>query len=406
MRIRVWDSGQMGGTGMKRELRNPLFIWLLCCGICLAGCTVSAQKTEEDSVSEKETDSSATEGTESLGDSEASDPVEETGVSLIHRTETEHAKIRLNDFAGTINCVEGDGLLLVGENRILQMDSVTLEVQKEAENTAPLLINPQTKATEDTYLWMGESLEGMSFQWIEFDRDLHLKQVADIAKMVASEREIMTCKLISGGDKLLYNNINGFYLYDLASGETTNLTQDGIFIYEFACLEQTGEILFDGKDSSEKRVLGIIGMDGEKQQEESGGHAWGSIFAFEDFALIEEAEVVGKEREKAVFRCDTGGKIQVFPLSDSNENGNIVVSCHGNYYATRTTLKGNEAHYIIRVYSSKDGNMVKELALTDEEYGDDFRLRGLLLCDDVNRMILYGTWKGQETNTWIVSESL
>lgn len=327
-------------------------------------------------------------------------------ISSFNREEEGNSKIILNEFSGTINCVKDDGLLLVDTRRILRMDSLALEVQKEAENTAPLLINPQAKTTEDAYLLMGETFEGWSFKLIEYDRNLHLKQIADIAEAVVSEREIMTCKLFSGGDKLLYNNINGLYLFDFASDKTTNLTQDGIFIYDFACLEQTGEILFSGSNSSEERVLGIVDMNGEKQQEESAGHLWGGIWAFEDFALIEEAELVGRGREGAVFRYDAEGGIRSFPFSDSNENGNITVSCHGDYYATRTTLVGDESHYVIRIYSSKDGNMVKELPLTYEEYGDDFRLRGFLICDDVNRIILYGTWKGQETNTWIVSESL
>ena len=324
---------------------------------------------------------------------------------IVSEAEIEYSKMIINDFYGTINCVEEDGLLLVDTSRIMQMDSITLEVQKEEESTVTLLINPQTKTTEDTYLLMGESLEEWSFKLIEYDRDLHLKQIADIAEAVDSEREIMTCKLFSGGDKLLYNNINGLYLFDFASGKTTNLTQDGIFIYDFACLEQTGEILFSGSNSSEERVLGRVSMDGEKQQDESIGHLWGDIWAVEDFALIEEAELMGRGREGTVFRYDAEGGIRSFPLSDSDENGSITVSCHGAYYATRTTMEG-ESRYVIRIYSSKDGDMVKELPLTYEEYGDDFRLSGFLICDDVNRIILYGTWKGQETNTWIVSESL
>lgn len=388
---------------------NKLFLLLLCCCIYLAGCTASFPKSEESSSAEAMRSlehglaSSLTDESneyEMLYDTPANSYIEEDEAS------SAKSKIILNEFSGTINCVEGD-LLLDDTRRILQMDSLTLEVQKEAENTAPLLIDIQAKITEDAYLLVGETFEGWSFKLIEYDRNLNLKQVVDVAEVVASEREIMACKLFSGEDKLLYNNINGLYLFDFASDQTTDLTQDGIFIHDFACLEQTGEILFSGgSNSSGERVLGIVGMDGEKRQEESVGHLWGSIWAFEDFALIEEAELVGRERECAVFRYDAEGGIRSFSLCDSDENGNITVSCHGDYYATRTTLTGDESRYVIRIYSSKDGNMVKELPLTYEEYGDDFRLRGFLICDDTNRIILYGTWRGQEANTWIVSESL
>lgn len=318
----------------------------------------------------------------------------------------EQEKIVLNEFTGTINCIGDNGLLLVDTNKMLQMDGITLEVQKEAENTAPLLINPQTKIGEDTYLLMGETFEGWSFKLIEYDRDLHVKQITDVGEAAVSEREIMTCKLLSEGDKLLYNNIIGFYLFDLASGETTDLTQDGIFINDFACLEQQKEILFIGSNASNERVLGIIDMDGEKQQQESAGHSWGEMWAFEDFALIEEAELVGREKEGMVFRYDVGEGIRSFPLSDSNENGNITVSCHGAYYATRTNMQDDELRYVIRIYSSEDGSLVKELPLTYEEYGDNFQLNGYLICDDINRIILYGIWKEQRTDTWIVSISL
>ena len=57
----------------------------------------------------------------------------------------------------------------------------------------------------------------------------------------------------------------------------------------------------------------------------------------------------------------------------------------------------------MHIYSSEDGNMIKELPLSYEEYSENFRLNGYLICDDINRIILYGTRRGQETDAWIVS---
>ncbi len=387
---------------MKYRPFRQFVLLILCCCIFFVGCTNSFRKSEDESASVNEKESSSTEGMGGQKE-DTMDEREENGISDDMLTSK---KIVLNDFSGTVNCVEDGGLLLVDTSRILQMDSLALEIQKEEENTAPFLINPQAKRREDIYLLMGELSEEWRFKLLEYDRDLHLKQITDIEETVASEREIMTCKLFSEGDKLLYNNINGLYLFDFVSDETADLTQDGIFIYDFACLEQAGEILFSGSDSSEERVLGILGMDGEKRQKESAEHSWGDIWAFEDFALIEEAELVGREREGMVFRYDVGEGIRCFPLSDSEENGNITVSCNGVYYATRTNMEGDELRYVIRIYSSDDGSMVRELPLTYEEYGDGFRLSEFLICDDVNRIILYGTWRGQETDTWIASEGL
>jgi len=389
---------------MKYRPFRQLILLFLCCCIFFVGCTDSSGKSdvEDEGVSVNEKASSSTEVT---APENQFDMDESKGDSIFHDI-PESSKIALNDFSGTVNCVEDDGLLLVDTSRILQMDSITLEIQKEEENTAPFLINLQAGRMEDTYLLLGELSEEWRFKLLEYDRDLHLKQITDIEETAASEREIMTCKLFSQGEKLLYSNINGLYLFDLVSDETTDLTQDGIFIHDFACLEKAGEILFSGSNSSEERVFGILGMDGGKRQKESAGHLWGDIWAFEDFALIEEAELAGREREGMVFRYDVGEGIRCFPLSESDENGNITVSCHGAYYATCTRTEGDELRYVIRIYSSDDGSMVRELPLTYDEYGDDFRLSGFLLCDDVNRIILYGTWRGQETDTWIVSEGL
>ena len=336
-----------------------------------------------------------------------SDATDSGGESAIQSPDTvgassgESSRIVLKGSLGSVNCVDG-GSLLLAYSRIMLMDSCTLEIQKGAEYDGPLLINPKAGIYGDNYVLLGE-FEGGRFQLVECDSDLHVGQVTDIQDEAASEREIMNCKLFPDGNKLLYNNINGLYLFDLVSGETTDLTQDGIFIFDFAYLEEQGEILFIGSNASGERVLGAVGMDGEKRQEESAARLWGEIWAFGDHALIEEAELVGQKKEGVVLRYDAGEGIRSFPLTDSDENGNITVSCHGAYYATRTSIQTDEVRYLIRIYSSEDGSMIKELPLSYEEYGENFRLSGYLICDDVNRIILYGTWRGQETDAWIVS---
>ncbi len=318
--------------------------------------------------------------------------------------EEEEQKIILNDAAGIINCVE-DGNLLFAGKRIMLMNGHTLEIQKDAENTAPLLINPHTDLHGNSYLLTGLSSTEGHFT-IQYDSDLRVKQIIDIEEIANPEREIMVCKWTGGGDKLLYNNINGLYLFDFVTGETKDLTQKEIFIYSFAVLEENQKIVFNGLNADEGRILGLVDMDGEGQQEISTEHLWGDMWAFEDFLLIEEADVVGKEKEGMVFRYDMEEELHSFPLSSDTENGNITVSCNGCYYSTRTSMQDDETRYVIRVYSSQDGSLVRELALTYKEYGENFLLNGYLICDDLNRIILYGTWRGQETDTWIVSKRL
>lgn len=313
-------------------------------------------------------------------------------------------KETLKGSLGPVGCLDS-GILLFTREKMILMDGITLEVQRETENSAPSFIDQQTVSVEDGCMVLGETFEAWSFKLVEYDGELQVKQITDIEEVSSAEREIMSCRLLSDGNRLLYNNINGFYLFDFTSGETTDLTQEGIFIQDFACLEAKGEILFSGNSASDKKILGRMDMDGKGMQIEDREHLWGELWGFEDFALADEAELVGKEKEGAVFRYDEQG-IHSFPLTDSDENGNITVSCGGGYYGTRTNVQDTALRCYVRIYSSKDGSLVKELPLSYEEYGENFRLGGYLICDDMQRVVLYGTWRGQETESWIISVNL
>lgn len=315
------------------------------------------------------------------------------------------AKKTLNGFSGTVSCMGSGRLLLAGEGKARLMDGVSLEVLGEAENSAPLLVDPQTVSVGKGCMVLGAPFEGQRFQLIEYDGELQVKQITDIEEASSAEREIMSCLLLSDGNRILYNNINGFYLFDFTSGETRDLTQKGIFIYNFACLEAKAEILFTGSDASGKRILGRMNMEGEELQIEDREHLWGELWGFGDFALADEAELVGEEKEGAVFRYDEKG-IRAFPLTDGGENGNLTVSCEGGYYGTCTYVRDEALRYYVRIYSSEDGSLIRELPLSYEEYGDNFRLGGYLICDDMQRVVLYGTWRGRETESWIVSVNL
>lgn len=313
-------------------------------------------------------------------------------------------KKTLKGSLGPVGCLDS-GILLFTREKMILMDGITLEAQRETENSAPSFIDQQTISVGDGCMVLGETFEAWSFKLVEYDGELQVKQILDVEEVSSAEREIMSCRLLSDGNRILYNNINGFYLFDFTSGETNDLTQEDLFIYNFACLEAKGEILFSGSDPSGKRILGRMDMDGKDMQIEDREHLWGELWGFGDFALADEAELVGKEKEGAVFRYDEQG-IHSFPLTDSDENGNITVSCGGGYYGTRTNVQDTALRCYVRIYSSKDGSLVKELPLSYEEYGENFRLGGYLICDDMQRVVLYGTWRGRETESWIVSVNM
>lgn len=382
-------QGSLPGSGLESVERPE------------AGESPDNSSGSEGSPADRELEASA-QGTDSRDDS-VSNP-DETD-SPAGNGESGTARTTLSGFTGTMSCMGSGRLLLTVKDKILLLDGGTLEIQKEAENSAPNLINIQTLAMEDGCRMLGATFEGQSFQLIEYDGELQVKQITDLEEASATERMIFSCRLLSDGNRILYNDIDGFYLFDLLSGEKKDLTQEGIFIYYFACLEEKGEILFSGSDASGKRILGKMNMDGEGLQIEDREHLWGELWTFGEYALAGEAELVGKEKEGVVLRYDAQG-IHAFPLTDSGENGNITVSCGGAYYGTRTRLVGDVLRYCVRIYSSEDGSLVKELPLSYEEYGDNFRLSGYLICDDMQKIILYGYWRGREEDTWIVTMDL
>lgn len=345
-------------------------------------------------------DHGSTDNTDNRDNADSQDNTDTSAEYIVPGT----AKKTLNGSSGTISCLGSGRLLLAGEKMIL-MDGITLEIQTETENRAPLLVYPQTLPVGDGCMMLGVLFEGPQSKLVEYDGELQVKRIMDVEEVSSAEREIMSCRLLSDGNRILYNNINGFYLFDFTSGETNDLTQEDLFIYNFACLEAKGEILFSGSDASGKRILGRMDMDGKGMQIEDREHLWGELWGFGDFALADEAELVGKEKEGAVFRYDEQG-IHSFPLTDSDENGNITVSCGGGYYGTRTNVQDTALRCYVRIYSSKDGSLVKELPLSYEEYGENFRLGGYLICDDMQRVVLYGTWRGRETESWIVSVNM
>ncbi len=93
-----------------------------------------------------------------------------------------------------------------------------------------------------------------------------------------------------------------------------------------------------------------------------------------------------------------------YPLTGREESGSILLSCEGKYYATNTFVQ-NEG-YILRIYSSGDGQLVYEYFMAYEEYGEKFRLNNILICEKANKMILAVKGLQGQEGTWLIAEDL
>lgn len=109
----------------------------------------------------------------------------------------------------------------------------------------------------------------------------------------------------------------------------------------------------------------------------------------------------GKENEKKVFCYRPTEGIQSYSLSNELEDFHIFPSSEGIYYATRTRLQ-NEG-YVVRIYSSEDGQLIREIPMPYNEYGTNFRISEILICEDTAKIILLVSgWKNQDDGEWLI----
>lgn len=328
--------------------------------------------------------------------------------------ENETKTMFLNDFSGYICYAGNEKLICLGEEAAL-LNSQNFDVLNEIEREELEISfydfqDCEVYANENGYIAIGIVYNAQNSStrlvMVEFNQELSNVKVINAEEWVGAEREIMVYKLIDDGRKILYSTMNGFYLYDSVCGETITLDTRGVFVLDFAFIESSNQILFIGNDLNSERVLGRLEL-GEKASaaEIYEGNPWGKIWAYGEGALIEEADVYGEKKAGRVFCYSIQDGIRQYPLTSIDESGSIILSHNGEYYATKTFVQ-NEG-YILRVYSSENGQLVREYLMTYEEYGEKFRLSNVLIYEDINRIILMVNGvKNQEEGTWLIAIDL
>ncbi len=320
----------------------------------------------------------------------------------------------LNDFSGYIHYA-GDGQLICLSDRVTLLNSQNLDILDEIQSDKLGIsfydfIDCEVYTNENGYMVIGTAYNkqspGTQLIMVEFDQELGNVKVVNVEEQIGAEREIMAYELLENGRKILYSTMNGFYLYDSVSGETITLDTGDVFVLDFAFLESSNQILFVGNNPKSERVLGRVDLAEKASVAELyESNLWGKIWAYSGGALIEEADVYGKEKAGQVFGYSVQDGIHQYPLTSPEESGSISLSCNGEYYATKTFVQGKG--YILRIYSSEDGQLVREYFMTYEEYGENFKLINILLCENVNKVILMvNGLQDQEEGTWLIAVDL
>lgn len=323
-------------------------------------------------------------------------------------------KMFLDDFSGYI-CYAGNEQMMCLSDKAMLLNVQNFEILNEIQSEELGIsfydfLDCEVYTNEKDYIAIGteynEQDSSIQLKMVEFNQNFCNVKVISVEEWVGAESEIMAYKLLENGRKIIYSTMNGLFLYDSVCGETITLDTGDVFVLDFAFIESSNQILFVGNDVNSNRVLGRLSLTEKASAAEIyEGNLWGKIWAYEEGALIEEADVYGKERAGEIFCYSVQDGICQYPLTSIDESGSIILSHNGKYYATKTFVQ-NEG-YILRIYSSENGQLVREYLMTYEKYGEKFKLINILIYEDINKIILMVNGvQNQEEGTWLIATDL
>lgn len=267
------------------------------------------------------------------------------------------------------------------------------------------------------------SSEEPEFKLIRIGKDLQVIEAVTMNGAIGAERDISAFALAEQGTKLIYaESYHGLYVYDRTTGERSTCIEfysslkgaesGGISsVDSIQYAESTGQIYFTGSyyDSGRKeflRTFGQVNMDGSGlSYEKEGANAYGDLWCFDGFALIEDMEF----REHGIgtaFYYDRDKELQVYPLAD--EYTGLQPSEEGNYFAVRSVAwseDGRNIGYIVRIYASKSGQLVREISLPRTGIGEDALLSACVICEDTGRLLMFLQDRGTDENAHIKAVS-
>lgn len=320
------------------------------------------------------------------------------------------SEIHLDKFSGSI-AYASEGKLMIISDDVKLMDMNTLEILAESDNldkgvslydfwdydilpcTDGYIIYGNLNNKEDGTLYL---------TMLKMNKEMKIQSIVNVSKLLNLDNSINSYKLFENGNKLIYSMMDGFYLYDFEADIIQTLFENEVSVTDCDIRAGSNVIFFTGEDTGNQQIFGIMDLNSKNLSLREEKHLWGNLWCFDDYILVQEADVYGKENEQVVFCLKPTGNLQVYPLSDKKENMNIIPSNEGNYYATRTRIKGEG--FFVRIYASENGKLIREIPMLFSEYGEKFRLSNLLICEKEKKIILsVSGWKNGGDGIWIVS---
>lgn len=338
--------------------------------------------------------------------------------------------ISLEDYPEYVFSTGEGQLLLVGEGFTL-LDCNTLEIVKQNRNPGldfnmNDLFSCKMTALEEEYIlvgnWMGlgeakaqgdgtfisVSEEKAELKLVRIGKDLQVVEALTMNDILGTERNISSFALAEHGTKLIFSeDYHGLYVYDRNTEERSECidfynslegTRDG-GISSVDCIqyvESTGQILFTGSyfDSRKKeylRTVGQVNMDGSGlSYEQESVYAYGDLWYFDGFTLIEDMEFRGPGGIGTAFYYDRNKELHVYSLSD--EYTGLQPSEKGNYFAVQSVVwaeDGANIGYAVRIYASKNGQLIQEISLPRTEIGENTGLSECVICEDTERILMF-----------------
>ena len=254
---------------------------------------------------------------------------------------------------------------------------------------------------------------------IRIGKDLQVMEAVAMNEIIGNEREVSAFVLAEQGSKLIFaESFHGLYVVDMNTGERstciefydplTGKENGGIAsVHSVQYVESKGQIYFTGSYYNSERkdfpqTFGQVNMDGSGlSYEKAGVNAYGDLWCFDGFSLIEDMEF----REHGIgtaFYYDRSKELHIYPLAD--EYAGLQPSEEGNYFAVQSVVwseDGMNMGYMVRIYASESGGLIQEIALPRTEIGENTVLSECVICEDAGRILMFLCDRGTGDNAHI-----
>ncbi|MEI3612560.1 transcriptional regulator [Pseudogracilibacillus sp. SO30301A] len=331
----------------------------------------------------------------------------------------------LEEVKGEIRHVHyaGDGKILISAEMLylydLETESILAEISQEPSE------NEQAWSIDNGYVVIQET-EDDSISMTEWEPNYQgtfyneeLKQVFDFDfnQLLEEDDLLMSFKQISfnhDGTHMAYATDSGLYVYDFKLEKKTkvlDLVADNLEERSnIAALEQIGfinggtKIAFKAQtlpsqlDQPSYDTCGMVNIDGTDLSNQTfDNYTCKELISYNDWVLLTE-DVTNATGRLMVMDAKTE-KITIHTLTEKEESGIVTGSDKGAYFAT---FHSSDKEFIIRIYDTKTGELIKKLQKPVDEKALLDRMPVLKVLDDTRKIIILLGSKQEDIETKIM----